>query len=319
MHPQTNETRRIAVVTGGSSTERERSLLSGNTVLDSLDRQGYTTVFLDAADPRFVDQVRTVDVAFLAIAGQHAEDGKLQGLLEHLGVPYTGSGVTASALGMHKTMAKTIAAAAGVTVLPQADIPTGTPADTTAKALAETLAFPLIVKPQSEGGSIGMTVCHEITELVTVIAGLDHAGTWFVEPFIPGTPATCAVVETDGDTITLPVLETLPVGAEFYDYATKRDKTKHQYRCPAAMPEDVTARITAAALTAHQALGCSGYSRSDFIVTDDGRVIWLEVNTLPGLSRTGNLATMAAAAGIDYDQLIRTMLATADHSEGYRP
>lgn len=196
MHTQTNDTGRIAVVTGGSSTERERSLLSGNTVLESLTRQGYTTVFLDASGPRFVDQVRTADVAFLAIAGQHAEDGKLQGLLEYLGIPYTGSGVTASALGMHKTMAKTVVAAAGVAVLPQADIPTGAPADAVAKALAEKLAFPLIVKPQSEGGSIGMTVCHEVAELVDVIAELDRAGTWFVEPFVPGTPATCAVIET---------------------------------------------------------------------------------------------------------------------------
>ncbi|MEU3693187.1 hypothetical protein [Streptomyces narbonensis] len=119
--------------------------------------------------------------------------------------------------------------------------------------------------------------------------------------------------------ITLPVLETIPTGAEFYDYAAKRDKTKHQYRCPAARAKEATDQVSAAALAAHQALGCSGYSRSDFIVTDDGRVIWLEINTLPGLSRTGNLATMAAAGGIDYDRLIRMMLATADKAEGYRP
>ncbi|WP_327378974.1 hypothetical protein OG393_34330 (plasmid) [Streptomyces sp. NBC_01216] len=106
--------------------------------------------------------------------------------------------------------------------------------------------------------------------------------------------------------------------AEFYDYATKRDKNLHRYRCPAELPEKVTEQTAAAALAAHQVLGCTGYSRSDFMVGDDGTVVWLEVNTLPGLSRTGNLATMAEAAGIDYDQLIRLILATAT-DQGYRP
>ena len=116
MTTQSLEYGRIAVVSGGRSTERERSLMSGRTALESLDRQGYTTVFLDAADKEFADEIRGADVAFLAIAGQYAEDGKLQGLLESLNIPYTGSGVTASAIGMHKTLAKTLAAAGEVAV-----------------------------------------------------------------------------------------------------------------------------------------------------------------------------------------------------------
>lgn len=131
---------RIAVVSGGRSTERERSLMSGRAALESLDRQGYTTVFLDAASKDFSDQVRSSDVAFLAIAGQYAEDGKLQGLLETLNIPYTGSGVTASAVGMHKTLAKTIVAAAGVTVLPSAHVPAHD-RDTITRALTDAVAF----------------------------------------------------------------------------------------------------------------------------------------------------------------------------------
>lgn len=139
------------------------------------------------------------------------------------------------------------------------------------------------------------------------------------EPFTTGIPVSCGVVEIDGSPVALPPLATIPTDAEFYDHATKRDKTKYRYECPANLSSDVLDAITTAALTAHDALGCSGYSRSDFIVDPDGRPVWLEINTLPGLSHTGNLATMAAAASIDYDRLIRMILATADTTEGYRP
>ncbi|MFE6153595.1 D-alanine--D-alanine ligase [Streptomyces sp. NPDC057889] len=313
---QSLEPGRIAVVSGGRSTERERSLMSGRAALESLDRQGYTTVFLDAADKDFADQVRGVDVAFLAIAGQYAEDGKLQGLLESLSIPYTGSGVTASAIGMHKTFAKTVAAAAGVAVLPSVTVPAR---DTLTQAITSTMTFPLILKPLSEGGSIGMTVCHDSAELAAALPTVTAADGWFAEPFTTGTPVTCGILEVDGSPMALPPLETLPTDAEFYDYATKRDKTKYHYRCPAELPSATIDAITTAALTAHSTLACTGYSRSDFIVTPDGSPVWLEVNTLPGLSHTGNLATMAGAAGIDYDQLIRMILATATTNGGYRP
>ncbi|MGC9500902.1 D-alanine--D-alanine ligase family protein [Streptomyces sp. WG7] len=309
---------RIAVVSGGRSTERERSLMSGRAALESLDRQGYTTVFLDAASKDFSDQVRSSDVAFLAIAGQYAEDGKLQGLLETLTIPYTGSGVTASAIGMHKTLAKTVVAAAGVAVLPSAHVP-ARDRDTITRALTDAIAFPLILKPLSEGGSIGMSVCHDTAELTAALSTVNASDGWFAEPFTTGTPVTCAILEVDGSPVALPPLETLPTDAEFYDYATKRDKTKYRYRCPAELPSATLDAITTAALTAHSALACTGYSRSDFIVTADGSPYWLEINTLPGLSHTGNLATTAAAAGIDYDQLIRTILATATTREGYQP
>ncbi|MEK0097729.1 D-alanine--D-alanine ligase [Streptomyces sp. A475] len=315
---QSLEPGRIAVVSGGRSTERERSLMSGRAALESLDRQGYTTVFLDAADKDFADQVRGADVAFLAIAGQYAEDGKLQGLLESLSIPYTGSGVTASAIGMHKTLAKTVAAAAGVAVLPSVTVP-ARDRDTITQAITCTMTFPLILKPLSEGGSIGMRVCHDSAELASALPTARAADGWFAEPFTTGTPVTCGILEVDGSPLPLPPLETLPTEAEFYDYATKRDKTKYHYRCPAELPSATLDAITTAALTAHSALACNGYSRSDFIVTPDGSPIWLEINTLPGLSHTGNLATMAAATGIDYDQLIRMILATATTNGGYRP
>jgi D-alanine-D-alanine ligase len=315
---QSFESARIAVVSGGRSTERERSLMSGHAALESLVRQGHTARLLDAADKTFADDIRGADVAFLAIAGQYAEDGKLQGLLEHLNIPYTGSGVTASALGMHKALAKTVAATTGVDVLTTVTLP-ARGGDAATRAITVAVDFPLILKPLSEGGSIGMTVCRDNAQLDAALRTIDPTEGWFAEPFIAGVPVSCGVLESDGSPVALPPLATIPTDAEFYDYATKRDKTKYQYECPANLPCPTLDAITTAALAAHTVLGCSGYSRSDFIVGADGRPVWLEINTLPGLSHTGNLATMAAAAGIDYDELIRLILATARTTEGYRP
>ncbi|MEU3904152.1 D-alanine--D-alanine ligase [Streptomyces goshikiensis] len=309
----------VAVVTGGKSTERERSLLSGKAVFESLTVQGYRAVMLDTTAADFDIKVRQVDVAFLAIAGQWAEDGKLQGFLDTFGIPYTGSGVLGSALAMDKTMAKKVVAAAGVEVALTGDIPPGLPVADTARDLIATVGLPLIIKPVAEGGSIGMVLVRDTGALTEALGRIDPAEGWFAEPFVEGTPVTCAVLETDGDLMTLPPLETIPTAAEFYDYASKRDDSLHQYRCPAELPSDVTAFIQANAIAAHRALGCSGYSRSDFMVTPGGRVIWLELNSLPGLSLHGNLATMAEAGGIGYDQLVRMILATANTDGAYRP
>lgn len=164
-----------------------------------------------------------------------------------------------------------------------------------------------------------MTVCRDTDQLAAALRTIDPGDGWFVEPFTTGIPVSCGVLEIDGSLVALPPLATIPTEAEFYDYATKRDKTKYRYECPANLSSAALDAITTAALTAHDALGCSGYSRSDFIVDPDGRPVWLEINTLPGLSHTGNMATMAAAAGIDYDRLIRMILATAHTTEGYRP
>ncbi|MFD8318497.1 D-alanine--D-alanine ligase family protein [Kitasatospora purpeofusca] len=309
---------RIALVTGGRSGERDRSLISGEAVRESLVRQGLAHVVLDPTDKDFADRVRETDVAFLAIAGQWAEDGKLQGLLDSLGVPYTGSGVLASATAMHKPTAKTLVQAGGVNVLPHIPLQ-GTQGPTeAANACAEELGLPVILKPASEGGSIGMRVFRDLNSLATTLTHDTRGGEWFVEPFKEGTAVTCGVLEQGGALLALPPLETVPTTADFYDYRAKRNPAGHRYRCPAQLPDTTLATISGAALRAHQQLGCSGYSRSDFLVTADGAVHWLEINTLPGLSPHGNLATMAAAAGISYDQLIQTMLTTA-HTDGYRP
>lgn len=314
-----SDPRVVAVITGGRSSERERSLLSGRTVLESLTRQGYRAVFLDAADDEFAEHVLEADVCFLAIAGQYAEDGKLQGLLETVGKPYTGSGVMASALGMHKTMAKNIVGGAEVPVLPDMPVPADAPLETVVKRISTVLEFPVILKPLAEGGSIGMTICRDEDELSTALAAIDRSSGWFVERFVTGTAVTAAVLDVHGARRRLPLLETIPTRAQFYDYATKRDKDAYRYRCPADLSAEMADRIHEYAETVHRVLGCGSHSRSDFIVTESGEVYWLEVNTLPGLSATGNFATMAAAGGLEYDELVRILLANAAPVGTYRP
>ena len=150
---------------------------------------------------------------------------------------------------MHKTLAKTIAVAAGVAVLPSVILP-DRDRDTVTQAITQTIAFPLILKPLSEGGSIGMAVCHDSAEIAAALSTVKAADGWFAEPFTTGTPVTCGILEVDGSPVALPPLETLFADAEFYDYAAKRDKAKYRYRCPAELPGTILDTITSAALTA---------------------------------------------------------------------
>ncbi|MFI7126992.1 D-alanine--D-alanine ligase [Nonomuraea sp. NPDC050153] len=310
---------RIGVLTGGRSRERARSLLSGNTTLTALRRLGLSAVMIDTKDPDFLDQLREIDVAMLAIAGQYGEDGKLLGLLEHLDIPYTGSGVLASALAMHKTAAKTMVAAHGVTVLPGCGIDTERPADLVAKDLTETLPLPIIVKPVSEGGSIDMRLSRTEDDPAAAVDELRPTGqALFAERLRPGLSVTAGVLDDGEQLRVLPLLETRPNG-DFYDYPTKNNPAAFINHCPADLPEQAAERVKQYAQTAHRALGCDGYSRSDFVVADGDQVWWLETNTLPGLSAAGNMATMANAAGLDYDALITFILSTALTPHGYRP
>ncbi|WP_433259480.1 D-alanine--D-alanine ligase family protein (plasmid) [Streptosporangium sp. CA-135522] len=312
---------RIGVLTGGRSRERARSLLSGNTAHASLLRQGLSAVLIDTAEPGLAGKLAVLDVAFLAIAGQYAEDGKLQGLLEHLGLPYTGSGVLASALAMHKTAAKAMVAAHGVSVLPGRVIDGERPADVVAKDLADAIELPIIIKPVSEGGSIDMRLGRTEDDLAVAVAELRAGGqALFAERFWPGHSVTAGVLDDGAQLRVLPLLETRPKGGGFYDYPTKNDPAAFTNHCPTVLPPQTEALIRQQAQAAHRALGCSGYSRSDFVVDAAGeQVWWLETNTLPGLSATGNLATMAAADGLGYDALIAFILSTALMPHGYRP
>ncbi|GGZ05805.1 D-alanine--D-alanine ligase family protein [Streptomyces poonensis] len=300
----------IAIITGGWSKERDRSLLSCADVRDALASLGLQPRVIDLERDRdsLVRRLDGVSVALLAIAGRGAEDGRLQGLLETLGIPYTGSGVLASAVGMNKLAAKTIVAAAGVRVLEGCRIDREAKADTEAARIAQELGLPVIVKPVSEGGSIGLRIAHGRDELVDAILG-GAGDELMAEVYQPGRSVSVGVlVDEDTDAVrVLPPLEAETLDG-VYSYTAKRNSAQCAYHCPARVGPDALRALQMQAVTAHRALGCHSYSRHDFIVTASSEVLWLEVNTLPGLTRGGNLARMAHTAGIGYEHLIAHIL-----------
>ncbi|MGW0757148.1 D-alanine--D-alanine ligase family protein [Streptomyces sp. NPDC002814] len=305
----------VAVITGGWSKERDRSLLSGKTVAEALDGMGVKTRVLDLADSRdtLLEGLADAERAFLAIAGQGAEDGRLQGLLETLGVRYTGSGVLASAVGMHKLHAKTLVSAAGVRVPKAVEVP-HTIVEEEAARIEGILGLPLIVKPVSQGGSIGLlrvATAYDLT-VSAAVSDVDQVGELMAEEFCTGRSVSVGVLEgPSNDAHVLPPLEAeTPNG--IYTYDAKRGTDHVAYHCPARVSAETLKELQDQAVAAHRALYCNTYSRHDFVVDEGGRAWWLEVNTLPGLSRTGNLARMAEADGISYELLLTHILRGAD-------
>lgn len=304
----------IAVITGGWSQERDRALLSGRAVNQALTAMGIKTRHLDLDWPReeLLTGLDESASAFLAIAGRGAEDGCLQGLLETLEIPYTGSGVLASALGMHKLRAKETVAPAGVQVPRAEQVDSSADPEREAGRIEASLGLPLIVKPISEGGSIGLQVVRT-TEDLTDALRVD-GDPLMVERFHAGRSVSVGVLDdADGTLHVLPALETQTQNG-IYSYAAKRGEADCDYHCPARVSEGTADALRHQAAAAHRALECVSYSRHDFIVGVDDSTWWLEVNTLPGLSRTGNLARMAEADGVTYEQLVLHILrgASAD-------
>ncbi|MER5972326.1 hypothetical protein ABT112_21730 [Streptomyces sp. NPDC002055] len=312
----------VAVISGGWSKERDRALLSGHAVMDSLARQGVKTRWIDLKNREtLLSDLAGIGLAVLAIAGRGAEDGRLQGLLETLGIDYTGSGVLASAAGMHKVIAKTIVRAAGVQAPASTVIEPTRGAAFEADRIERLLGLPVIIKPISEGGSIGLHTAHTAHDLLQAIRAAPP-GHVMAERFHPGRPVSIGILQApSGAPHVLPALEAeLPDAPdEVYSYEAKRGQTTCRYHCPANLSADLEQALHRQALTAHQALGCHAYSRHDFIVADHGEVLWLEVNTLPGLSETGNLARMAAARELGYDQLIAHVVRSARTDRKVQP
>lgn len=300
----------LAVITGGWSAERDRSLLSGHAVLGALHGMGVRPQVIDLETDRIelAERLDGVHTVFLAIAGRGAEDGRLQGFLETLGIAYTGSGVLASAVAMHKPRAKTVVWDAGVRTPDDTAVSACAKAEDEAMRIGELLGPQVVVKPVNEGCSVGLHLAVGHDELTAAL--LDGADTpLMAEVYHRGRPVSVAVLEneTTGVPATLPPLEVeTPDGV--YSQATKQNGDQCTYHCPARMTPTTETTLRQQAIAAHRALGCHSYSRHDFVVTQADEVLWLEANTLPGLSHQGNLARMARAAGLSYEQLVSHIL-----------
>lgn len=300
--------KRVAVLYGGISAEREVSLVSGEKVIAALREAGYDVVPVDVG-PDLGATIAALepkpDAVFNALHGRFGEDGAIQGVLDWLGIPYTHSGVRPSAIAMDKVAAKALFAAAGLPVARHKVV------DIAALEEADPMPRPYVIKPQNEGSSVGVHILKTGDNRRAEIArGWSFGATAMVEEFIPGREITVAVM---GDR-PLAVTE-IKASHDFYDYESKYAEGGSSHVIPAVVPEVIAEQAKNVALRAHQALGCTGASRSDFRYDDTegapGRLVLLEVNTQPGLTPTSLLPEQAAHCGISFPALCAWMVEAA--------
>jgi D-alanine-D-alanine ligase len=342
---------RVLVMMGGPSVEHEVSLASGKMVAQALPREKYDVrALVIGRDGRWVpaapedlaeveprpleaplppaDLAETLrglhhlvgaDVVFLALHGRYGEDGTLQGMLETLGVPYTGSGPLASALAMHKQRAKQLLALAGLAVardvVLEADAIRRDPVGQVERVV-NGVGLPAVVKPNQGGSSLGVSLAHDVRELQSALdeASRQDAAV-LVEELLVGREFTCPVLETiEGEAEALPVIEIVPHRGPFFDFRSKYETGGADEIVPAPIPEAMREACQAVAVSAHRALGCEGFSRTDMIWVGEGPVA-LEVNTIPGMTPNSLLPRSARAAGLAFPDLVDHLvqLALARH------
>lgn len=296
--------KKIGVLMGGLSAEREVSLASGTAVHKALCSRGYNAVAIDVG--RDVAQVlmrEQIEAAFICLHGRYGEDGTVQGLLEMMGIPYTGSGHLASALAMNKIFAKKIFQSAGLLVAPYRVMRRGE----TFRPDLPGFSFPFVVKPSQEGSSVGVSI---VKEAAALQPALDTAFRYdeeiLVEQFVKGREIQVGILEEKA----LGAIEIIPKN-EFYDFEAKYTAGMAEHVLPAPLPPDLYRKVLGLGEDAHRALGCSGYSRVDFLVTEGGDCYLLEVNTLPGMTALSLLPEIAQGAGIGFEELVERIICSA--------
>ena len=320
---------RVAVLFGGANSEHEVSCASAMSVAENLDRGRFEPVLLGADRRggwhrvrRVQDLARTdptagqrlpdladVDVALPVLHGRFGEDGTLQGLLELARVPYVGSGVLASALAMDKARCQRVLDASGIPTVPTAVVGRATRGD--ARTLAAAIGYPVFVKPNRAGSSVGTARVTDPDALPSAIdVALGHDGSALLQPFQVADEVDIAVLQrVDGSLAVAPALRVrLRSAAPYFDYESKYSAGSVEFEIPARVAPEVTARLGSLAELAFEALGCEGLARLDFFVSADGRILLNEVNTMPGLTSLSQFPRMWAAAGVGYPDLLSALL-----------
>ena len=303
MKEQSFKRKKIGVMMGGLSREREISLKTGKAILRALTEKGYNASPVDVG-PDIAETLikEKIEIAFIALHGRFGEDGTVQGMLELMRIPYTGSGVLASALALHKIMAKKFFLCENIPtptyeVFLREEIEKNPPQNTS-------LPLPLVVKPAREGSTIGVSIVREENEL---IPALKEAGKYddeiLVEEFMQGREITVGILED----IPLPIIEIVPKSG-FYDYHSKYTKGETEYIIPARIPREKYLYAQDISLKAFQVLGCAGCARVDLMTDEDGNPFVIDVNTMPGMTETSLLPKAASYAGIPFEELVERIL-----------
>lgn len=298
---------RVALLAGGMSGERAVSLSSGEGARQALEEAGFPVTVLDPASKNDLKLLidGNFDVAFICLHGKYGEDGTLQGLLEMIGLPYIGSGVWSSALAMDKVKSKMFYEQAGITTPKSVVLSEDSCIEV--EEIIEEVGNYCVIKPATEGSALGVFIVEgpeAIKDAIVKVKELDKEV--LIEEYISGRELTVAVLGNE-DLRALPIIEIVPVN-EFYDYESKYVPGASKHICPAVLPDEITNTIQEMALEAHRVLGCSGVSRSDFIVKDDGTAYILETNTIPGMTGTSLLPDAARAAGISFSELCTLLI-----------
>lgn len=298
---------KIGVLCGGMSSEREVSLRSGKNCLEALQRLGYKHSELIDVD-RNIAQIlkeKQIEIAYIALHGKYGEDGCIQGLLEILDIPYTGCGVKASAIAMDKEYTKRILITQDLPVIPSIVIRNLNELENS------NLNYPIMVKPVSEGSSIGMTKVNSKEELLNAVKiAQNFQSEVMLEEYIDGKSITVGVLDINSKTIATPILE-FRTKTEWYDYEAKYTHGITEFILPAEISDDLTRKIQDIAIKTHSALDAKGMSRVDFVISKDNKPYILEINTIPGMTDLSDLPAQAKAMGIDYDNLVSIILNSA--------
>ena len=307
-----NKNQVVAVVMGGPSAEREVSLNTGAAIANALREYGYTNVVEIDLDPRnFGKQLAEskAEVVFNAVHGLYGEDGRLQTLLEIREMPYTGSGMIASVSCMDKVITKRMLRDAGIST--PACLIVNKKESGIKEKIMQRFSLPVVIKPASQGSSIGVEIVKEEKQLDEALANaFKYSSDILVEEFIGGKELTVSMMQKDGEVVALPVIHIAPHSGT-YDYHSKYTKGATEYICPADLDEETTKKVQEISKQAYEVLGCSGVARADVMLDEEGDGYVLEINTVPGMTATSLVPKAAAAAGISFPELCNIILQSA--------
>jgi len=299
----------LALLAGGRSGEREVSLMGAEGVEKALDKKKFNVTRYDPLTDlaKIAADAVKIDFAFILLHGLWGEDGTMQGFLDLLDIPYQGSGVIGSALAMDKNLAKELYKLHGLPVAPWRIIETAK--EYSAEEIVAALGLPLVVKPVSDGSSLGMTIVRDVSELAAGIAiAQQHGGRAMVESFVRGREVTVGVLGNDAP-VALPLVEIIPgKDFEFFNYDAKYQPGATREVCPAEVDSELTRRAQEFGVTAHKALQLRGYSRTDMIISEAGDLFLLETNTIPGMTPTSLFPQAASAYGLSFSAMLEKLI-----------